>query len=91
MCHQVLAGGLHLLCEVENLQDVLVVLKPYGTEQCRDGQLLLTVDVRIHDVVDVRCELNPASLEGDDAGRVEQRAIGMNTAAEEYARRAVQL
>ena len=50
---------LHLLGQVEDLQDVLILLEADGTQQRRHRQLLLTVDVSIHDVVDVSGELYP--------------------------------
>ena len=89
-----LQGGLahlHLLGQVEDLQDVLIVLETDGTKQCRNRQLLLTVDVGIHHVVDVGGKLNPRTLERDDAGRVEQRAVGVDILSEEHAGRTMQL
>ena len=62
-----------------------------GTQQRRHGQLLLTVNVGIHHVVDVRGKLNPRTLERDDTGRIEHATVGMHALAEEHARRAVQL
>ena len=81
---QVLASSLNFLCEVEDLKNVFIVFEADGTKQCRYGQLLLTVDVRVHNIINVRSELDPTALEGNDTGRIEQRAIGMHTAAEEY-------
>ena len=88
---QVRLVHLHLFGEVENLEDILVRLEADGAEQCSHGQLLLAVDVGIHHVVDVRGELNPGALEGDDTRRVELRTVGVDARAEEHARRAVQL
>ena len=88
---QVLLVHLHFLCEVENLQDVLVALEAYGAEHGRHGQLLLTVDVGIHHVVDVGGEFNPRTLEGDDAGTVENSSVGVNALAKEHAGGTVQL
>ena len=61
---------LELFSKVEDLQNLLVGFKTDGTEQCRHGQLLLTVDVSVHDIIDVCSKLNPRTLEGDDAGRI---------------------
>ena len=83
MLSEVLLADFHVLCEVEDVEDVSVILETDGSQQSGDGQLLLTVDVGIHHVVDVRGKLNPATLEGDDTGRVELRTVGMDTAAEE--------
>ena len=58
--------NLHLLSEVEYLQDVLIGLKTNGTQQRCYGQLLLTVDIGIHDIVDVSSKLNPRALERND-------------------------
>ena len=47
------------LSKSENLNDVLIALKTDCTQQCGHGQLLLAVDVGIHHIVNVGCELNP--------------------------------
>ena len=82
---------LHFVCQVENLEDLLVGLITDGTQQRSDGQLLFTVDVGIHHVVDVRSELYPRALEGDDTRRIEFRAVGVHALAEEHTRRTMQL
>ena len=87
----VLLVHLHFLSEVEDLKDILILLITDGTEQSSYRQLLLTVDIGIHDVVDVSSKLNPAALEWDDTCRIEHSTIGVNTLTEENARRAVQL
>ena len=56
------------LGEVEDLEDVLVTLVTDGTKQSGHGQFFLTVDVSIHDVVNVSSELDPRTLEWDDTG-----------------------
>ena len=88
---QVGLGHLHLVGQIEDLQNLLVGLESDGAQQRGYRQLLLTVDVGVHHVVDVRRELDPRSLERDDTRRVELRAVGVHALAEEYARRAVQL
>ena len=50
---------LHLLSQIKDLQDLLIRLEADGTEQGCNRQLLLTVDVSIHHVVDVCRKLNP--------------------------------
>ena len=87
----VLLVHLNLFGQVEDLQDVAVVFVADGTQQRGYGQLLLTVDVGIHHVVDVGSELNPRTFEGDDTRRIEHRSVGMHALSEENARRAVQL
>ena len=52
-------GGLHLACKSEDIEDVLVTLESDGPQQGRDRELLLPVDVGVHDIVDVGGELNP--------------------------------
>ncbi|CDC97774.1 uncharacterized protein BN576_00509 [Alistipes sp. CAG:268] len=92
--HSLLEGGLrhlHLVGQVEDLENLLVRLVTDGTQQRGDGQLLLTVDVGIHHVVDVRSELYPRTLEGDDTRRIELGAIGVHALSEEHTRRTVQL
>ncbi len=84
-------GDLYLVGQIEDLQYLLVGFVTDRSQQSRYGQLLLTVDVGIHDVVDVRCELYPRTFERDDTRRIELRTVGVHALAEEYARRAVQL
>ena len=87
----VLLVHLHLFGQVEDLQDVLILLEADGTQQRCHGQLLLTVDVSIHDIVDISGKLNPRTLERDDAGRVKHSTISMHTLSEEHAGRTVKL
>ena len=88
---QVGLGYLHLIGQIEDLEDLLIGLEADGTQQCGYGQLLLTVDVSIHHIVDVRCELNPRTLERNDTSRVELRTVGVSALTEEYTGRTVQL
>ena len=82
---------LHLVRKVEDFENLLVGLVADGAQQGRDRKLFLTVDVGVHHVVDVRGELDPRTLERDDAGRIELRAVCMHALTEEYAGRTVQL
>ena len=88
---KVLLVYLDLLCEVKELKNLLITLIADSTEKCCYRQLLLTVDVSEHDIVDVSCELNPRTLEWDDTCRIEHSTIGMSTLTEEYAWRTVKL
>ena len=88
---QVRLRHLYLIGQVEDLENLLVSLETDCTQQCRYGQLLLTVDVSIHHVVDIRGELDPRTLERDDTRRIELRTVRVHALAEEYTRRAVQL
>ena len=82
---------LHLLREVEDAQDVTVGFIADGAQQRGDGKLLLPVDVRVHDAVDVGGEFNPAALERNDPRAVQLGSVGVTALAEEYARGAVKL
>ena len=84
-------GDLHLVREVENLENLLVGLIADRPQKRGDGELLFAVDVGVHHVVDVRGELDPRPLEGDDTRRIEFRTVGMHALSEEDTRRAVQL
>ncbi len=77
--------------KVEDVNDVLVRIEAYRPEKRRDRQLLLAVDVGVHHVVDVGGELYPGTLERNDAGGIELRAVGVHALVEEHARRPVQL
>ena len=55
----VLLVHLHFLGETEYLDDILVVLVTDGTQKSCYRQLLLTVNVSVHHVVDVSGELYP--------------------------------
>ena len=50
---------LHLLGEVEYLDNVLIAFKADGAQKSGHGELLLAVDVGVHHIVDVRSELDP--------------------------------
>ena len=80
---------LHLFRQIENLEDVLVRLETYGAEQGGNGQLLFSVYVGVHHIVDVRRKFNPRTLERDDARRIKLRAVSMDARAKEYSRRTV--
>ena len=86
-----LFGSRHFIGQSETVQDVLVGTVTNGTQEGGDRQLLLTVDVGIHDIVDVRRELDPGSLEGDDTGAIELSAVGMHALVEKYAGGTVKL
>ena len=88
---EILLVHLDLLGQSEYVEDILVRLVAYGTEQCGDRKFLLTVDVSVHHVVDVGSKLYPRALEGNDAGRIELGAVGMLALSEEHAGRAMQL
>ena len=73
------------------MQNFLVGFETDGTKECRHGQLLLTIDVCVHDIVDVSSKLNPRALEGNDTCGIQLCSVGMDAGAKEYAGRTVQL
>ena len=73
------------------LQDILVAFVTDRAEKGGHGQLLLPVDVRVHDVVDVRGKFNPATLEWDDSRGVQLRAVRVEALAKEDTGRTVKL
>ena len=81
----------HFLGKVENFKDILIRFKPYRTQQRGDRQFLLTVDIRVHHIVDVGSELHPRPLERDDTGGVQLLTVGMVASPEENTGRAVEL
>ena len=92
--HSLLEVGfvyLEFFGKVEDLKDFLIGFETNGTEEGRHGQLLLTIDVCVHDIVDVSSKLNPRALEGNDTCGIQLCAVGMDAGAKEYAGRTVQL
>ena len=85
-----LVGG-DLISESEDVDDILVAVVADGPQQGGHGQLLLPVDVGIHHAVDVRRELDPGALEGDDAGGIQLGPVGVHALVEEHARGPVEL
>src|SRR5688572_26766575 len=56
------------ISQSENFKDILVGLVPNCTKQSGDREFFLTIDVCIHDIVDVSCKFNPGTLERDNPG-----------------------
>ena len=65
---EALRCGLHFVSQSEDVDDVLVRIIADRTQKGRYRQLLLTVDVGIHDIVDIGRKFDPGSFEGDDPG-----------------------
>ena len=59
---------LDFFSKVEDLKYFAVGFKADGTQEGRYGQFLLTVDIGVHDAVDVCGKFYPRALERDDAG-----------------------
>ena len=83
--------NLYFLCQFENLKDILIILVSDSTKQSGNRQLLLTVNVCIHHIINIRSKLNPRTLERNDTGTVQQCSVGMYVLSEEHTRRTVQL
>ena len=83
--------GSDLVGQAEDVDDVLVAVVTDGAEKRGHGQFLLPVDVGIHHAVDVRRELDPGSLERDDAGGIQLGPVGVHALVEEHARGPVKL
>ena len=58
-CLHVLLVHLNLLGKVEYLKNILILLISYRTEKSCYRQLLLTVDISIHHIVDICSEFYP--------------------------------
>ena len=63
-----LRSGLDFVSESEDVYDVFVRIISDRPEKRGDRQLFLSVNVGVHDIVDVSRELDPGSFEGDDPG-----------------------
>ena len=77
--------------KVEDIDDIFVGVESDGPEQGCYGKFLLAVDVGEHHIVDVAGKLYPGSLDGDDSGGVEFRAVGVLGLVEEHAGGTVEL
>ena len=83
---EVLLVDLYLLGKVEDAQNVLIAFITDGTQQCRNRQFLLTVDISIHYIIYIGRKLNPRTLEWNDTCAVKHSTVGMHTLTEEYTR-----
>ena len=88
---QIRFGYLNVLCKIEDFKYILVIFKAYSSQQRCNRQLLLAVNISIHDIVYVSCKLNPGSLKRNNTRRIQLGSIRMDTLSKEYARRTVQL
>ena len=88
---QVRFSNFNFFSKTEYLDNVLVTVKPYCTQQSRDRQFLLTVDVRVHHIVDVGSKLYPRATERYDTRGIKFSSVGMRALSEEHTRRTVKL
>ena len=91
MCLKVIGRNLHLFCKVKDLQNVTVVFKTDSTQKGCYRQLLLTVNVSIHYILDVGSKFYPTALERNNTGRIQLSAIAMHTATKKDTGRTMQL
>ena len=82
---------LNFFAKVENLKNILIAFKSYCAKHRCNRQLLLTVNVSIHYIINIRCELNPRALEWNNTSTVKHCTICMNTLTKENTWRTVQL
>ena len=82
---------LHFFGKAKNLKDIPIALESYCTKQSGNRQFLLTIDICIHDIINVCSKLNPRTSEGDYTGRIQLRSVCMGTLSEENTGRTVQL
>ena len=88
---QTFLTNLDLFTEVEDLKNVFIILKTNCTKQSGYRKFLLSVNVGIHHIVDIRSKFYPRTLERNDTGRIQHGTIGMNTLTKEHTRGTVQL
>ena len=81
---QACLGDLYFVCEAKDIEDVAVRFEADGTQQCRHGQLFLSVDVRVHHAVDVGREFNPRTLERNDSRAVQLGTVRVAALTEEH-------
>ena len=77
---------LYFVCKAKNVKNLLVTFIANSAKQSCYRKFFLSVNICIHDIVDVSCKLYPRSLKRDDTGRVEFSSIGMETLSKENAR-----
>ena len=58
------------LCQTEYFDDVFVAFQTDSSQQCCHREFFLSVDVSVHDIVDVSGKLYPRTAERDDTRRV---------------------
>src|SRR4030043_93077 len=80
-----------LFGKVEYFEDLFIAFKTYCPEKGGHRKLLLSVEVCIHNIVDVCCKFYPRTFEGYYSCRVQFSPVGMDALTEEYTRRPVQL
>ena len=83
---QIGLGDLHLFSKREDVQNIFVRLKTDSSQQRSNRELFLSVDVSIHDIVDVGGKLHPRPFERDNTGGIELGAVRVELRSEENTR-----
>ena len=63
---QICFGHFNLFRKAKDLKNVFILFEANCTQQSRNRKFLLTINVGIHHVVNIRCELNPRTFERND-------------------------
>src|SRR6185437_4269174 len=75
----------------EKFKDILISFVSYRPKQCCNGEFLFTVDVSIHDIINVCSKFHPGSFKRNHPGRINFCSIWMSTLSEEHTRGAMKL
>ena len=54
--------NLNVFSQIKYFEDILIIFKAYSSQQCSYRQLLLTVNVSIHHVINIRSKFYPRTL-----------------------------
>ncbi len=65
----------NFLSESKAIEDVFIRLESDSAEQGSNREFFLTVDISIHDFVNVGSEFNPRAAERDDTSGIEFRTV----------------
>ena len=83
--------SLHFIGHAEEFENVFIGFITNRPEQCGYREFFLTVNIGIHDIVDVRSKFHPRTFERYYPGTVYFSTVGVYALAKEYAGRTVQL
>ncbi len=78
--------GINLFGQTEKVEYIFVRAITDCTEQGRDREFFLTVNVCVHDGIDVGRELYPRTFKRNDPGRIQFRAVRVLAHREKHAR-----
>ena len=58
--------NLNVFSQIKDFEDVFIIFKAYSSQQCSYRQFLLTIDVSIHHVVNIRSKFYPRTFKRND-------------------------